>query len=200
MRLPKLRELGEAIKALVRGPYTSKFPAEMPEIPDGFRGAPEYHEVDCVGCGSCAEVCPARAISMTDDPEKKLRRFVLRYDLCIFCGTCERSCITEKGVVLSKTWNLVTVDRGALEETVEKELVLCEQCGAVVGARDHLLWIAERLGPLGFTNPGLMLAKTQALGLGLEEPVPPSEGRPLVRGDRIRILCPRCRRENALEA
>jgi len=198
MRKPKLRELKEAILALIRGPYTSKFPAVAPEIPDAFRGAAEFHEADCVGCGACAEVCPARAITLTDDAGKKARRLVLRYDNCIFCGQCERYCITEKGIKLSKNWNLVSADRAGLETSVEKELVLCEDCGEVVGARDHLLWIAERLGPLGFANPGLMLAKMRALGV--DEPVPPSKGRPLVRGDRIRILCPRCRQELALEA
>jgi hydrogenase-4 component H len=198
MRLPKLRELKEAVTALVKGPYTSKFPAVMPEVPEAFRGAPEYHDADCIGCGACYEVCPARAITMTDDAEKKLRRFVLRYDNCIFCGQCERYCLPKTGVVLSKRWNLVTDSRPSLEDTVEKEIVLCEDCGEIVGAREHLVWVAERLGPLGFANPGLMLAKMRALGL--DEPVPPPKGRPLVRGDRIRILCPRCRQELVLEA
>jgi len=200
MKWPKLRELREAVKAIVKGPYTSPFPAEMPEIPDGFRGAPEYHESDCVGCGACAEVCPARAITLTDDLDAKKRTLVLRHDNCIFCGTCEGACITGKGVTLSKRWNLVTTDRGTLEDSVEKDLVLCEraECGAVVGCRDHLLWVAERLGPLAFANPGLMLAKMRSLGL--DEPAPAPEGRPLSRGDRIRVLCPRCRQELALEA
>ncbi len=203
MKWPKLRELREAVKALIVGPYPSKFPAEMPEIPDGFRGAPEYHEADCVGCGACAQVCPARAITMTDDADAGCRRLVVRLDNCIFCGTCEKACITKKGIVLSKRWNLVTDDRASLEEAVEKELVLCETCDEVVGARDHLVWVAERLGPLGFANPGLMLAKLGSLGL--DETVPPSEavakeGRPLTRGDRIRILCPRCRQEMVLDA
>ena len=198
MKIPKIREGWEAVKALIRGPATSKFPAEPPEIPDGFRGAPEYHESDCVGCNACAEVCPARAITTVDDLEKGVRRLEVRWDMCIFCQVCERACITGKGITLSKRWNLVTTDRESLRMGVEKELVLCEHCGDVVGARDHLLWVAERLGPLGFANPGLMLAKMRSLGL--DEPVPRPEGRPLTRGDRIRILCPRCRQEMALEA
>jgi hydrogenase-4 component H len=198
MKKPKLREIVEAVKAVLRGPATSKFPAEPPEIPDGFRGAPEYHEADCVGCNACAEVCPARAITTVDDTEKKTRTLTVRWDLCIFCQTCELACITGKGIVLSKRWDLTTTDRDSLSMNIEKELVLCEDCGEVVGPRDHLLWIAERLGPLGFANPGLMLAKMRSLGL--DEPLPKPEGRPLSRGDRIRILCPRCRQEMALEA
>jgi len=198
MKKPKLREVVEAVKALIRGPVTSKFPAEPPEIPDGFRGAPEYHEADCVGCNACAEVCPARAITTVDDVEKGTRTLEVRWDQCIYCQTCERACITEKGITLSKRWDLTTTDRDSLKMNVEKELVLCEHCGDVVGTRDHLLWVAERLGPLGFANPGLMLAKMRSLGL--DEPAPKPEGRPLTRGDRIRILCPRCRQEMALEA
>lgn len=198
MRKPKLRELGEAIKALIKGPYTSKFPAEMPEIPDGFRGAPEFSEPDCVGCKACAEVCPARAIEAVDDRENGVRRFVLRYDLCIFCGTCEGSCITGKGVRLSKKWNLVTTDRSALRTSVEKALVLCEHCGEVIGAFDHLVWVAERLGPLAYSNPGLMLAKLRELEV--DKPVPRRKDRPTVRADRIQITCPRCRQVMALEA
>lgn len=198
MKKPKLRELIHAVKAIVAGPYTSRFPAEMPDVPDGYRGAPEYHSSDCVGCGACAQVCPARAISMVDDAAKRLRTLTVRYDLCIFCQTCERACITKKGIMLSKKWNLVTTDRASLANKVEKELVLCESCGEVIGARDHLIWAAERLGPLAFANPGLMLAKLRSLGL--DGPVPPSTGRPLVRGDRIRLLCPRCRQSLCLDA
>jgi len=200
MKKPKLREIGEAVKALIRGPYTSKFPAVMPEVPDAFRGAPEYHEHDCVGCGACSQVCPARAITMTDDTKGRTRKLTLRHDNCIYCGQCERYCITKKGITLSKRWNLVTTDRGALETSVEKELVLCERedCRAVVGTREHLVWVAERLGPLGFANPSLMLAKLGSLGA--DEVVPAPEGRALTRGDRIRILCPKCRQEMSLEA
>ena len=42
MKKPKLRELGEAVKALVRGPATIGFPAEPYEPPEGFRGKPQY--------------------------------------------------------------------------------------------------------------------------------------------------------------
>ena len=200
MKRPKIRELVEAVKAIIRGPYTSKFPAEMPEVPDGFRGAPELNDDECVGCGACTEVCPARAITMTDDLEGCKRRLVVRYDNCIFCGQCDRYCITQKGIKLSKNWNQVTTDRDGLEMSVEKDLVLCERadCGALVGARDHLLWVAERLGPLGYTNPSLMLTKLQSLGL--DDGIPPAGAGPLSRGDRIRILCPRCRQEMALNA
>ena len=195
MRKPKLRELWHAIKAVVAGPYTSKFPAEMPEIPDGFRGAPEFHEEDCVGCGACYNVCPGRAIELEDDAEKRTRRLTIFHDRCIFCGTCEKNCITEKGVTLSKKWNLVTTDRKSLRVSVEKALIFCEVCGELIGPRDHVLWVADRLGHLSYTNPTLVLTRLREMKVA--EPAPPSN-RPPDRRDRIRIACPKCRQEISL--
>jgi len=44
---------------------------------------------DCVGCGSCAEVCPADAISEADG------KYVIDADACLECGTCEAECPNE---------------------------------------------------------------------------------------------------------
>ena len=80
MRYPKLRELKEAIKALIVGPYTSKFPKE-PSLPfPRFRGKPQYYKDDCVGCGACAEVCPSQTIEVTEDMRQKVRKLTLRLE------------------------------------------------------------------------------------------------------------------------
>jgi hydrogenase-4 component H len=98
---------------------------------------------------------------------------------------------------MTPNFDLATADRGKIRESIEKELVLCEICGGVVGARDHLLWIARRVGPAAFTNPTLMLPMLDAL---VPEAGPPPDGREgLRRGDRMRVLCPRCRRSSTLE-
>ena len=70
IRLPKVRELGEAIKALAEVQYTGNFPFSPVEVPLGFRGKPQFYEDDCVGCLACLEVCPARAIDYVNDKEK----------------------------------------------------------------------------------------------------------------------------------
>ena len=199
MKKPKLRELGEAIKALLHRPFTTKFPAQPYEAPEVFRGKPKYYEDDCIGCGACAEVCPSQCIVLADHvgSDPPMRRLELHYDACIYCGQCELNCTTEKGVRLTTEYDLATFDRAACVESVEKELVLCEVCGAVIGARQHLLWVAERLGAKRYANPTLILLADGELGLvGAREARDPN--RPLDRSDTMRVLCPKCRRATVL--
>jgi len=198
MRKPKLRELREAIRAFFKGPYTTKFPAE-PCVPvEGFRGAPKYHEEDCIGCCACAEVCPAIAIKVTDDVKSSppMRTFELNYGNCIFCGQCQLNCTTEKGIMLSKEYDLAGLDKTQHYERVQKELVLCEMCGAIVGARDHLKWIARQLGAKQYANPTLLLIAQEEDGLVGKESTRPDLSPQ--RSDMIRILCPKCRRDVVL--
>ena len=62
MKLPKIREIIEAVKAVIKGPYTSKFP-KVPHKPHpNFRGQPKFDDKKCVGCLACEEVCPVDAI------------------------------------------------------------------------------------------------------------------------------------------
>lgn len=198
MRYPKLRELKEAVKALIKGPYTAKFPFGPHKPFERFRGKPEYHEDDCVGCGACSQVCPARAIEMLDAGSK--RSLTVHWDLCIFCGQCQANCITEKGIMLSNEFDVSTTGkRQDLKQTIEKEFMLCECCGEPIAPRDHIVWVARRLGPLVFANASLMLLYLQNLNLALQER-PSAPGAEVSRADRIKILCPSCRREAVLKS
>ncbi|MBD9196404.1 MAG: 4Fe-4S dicluster domain-containing protein [Clostridiales bacterium] len=40
----------------------------------------------CVSCGSCADVCPAGAISQGDD------QYVIDAAACLDCGSCSDTC------------------------------------------------------------------------------------------------------------
>jgi formate hydrogenlyase subunit 6/NADH:ubiquinone oxidoreductase subunit I len=201
MRKPKLRELGEAIRAFIRGPYTLPFPAEPAPLPDAFRGAPRFHEEDCIGCGACYEVCPANAIHKVDDVEAvpPVRRLTIHHDECIFCGQCELYCTTEKGVIQGHDYDLATFDRAEVQqESVEKELVLCEVCSEIVGAKEHLCWIARKLGAKAYANPTLILmAEEEFAPVVKESPRPKEED--MGRADLMRVLCPKCRREVLVE-
>jgi len=195
VKLPKIRELLEAIKALIVGPYTSKFPKVMHEAHPNFRGQPKYDENKCVGCLACEEVCPVEAIAHKDDEAK---RTMIHYtDTCIFCGQCEANCIADKeGIKLSTDWELSFFDRKESFETIEKELQLCEICSGPIACKDHLKWIAERIGELTFSSPTLYLARLKSLGITDENTI--AALKDYSRSDRVKILCARCRRETTL--
>lgn len=197
MRAPKLRELKEAIIALIKGPYTASFPAEPTPLPEAFRGCPRFDEEKCVGCGACTNVCPTGACAMEDDPESRTRRITIRLDRCIFCGQCHANCLTEEGVTQTAEYDLATTDRSELHEDIEKDLILCETCGAVIGAEDHIRWVADQLGPVAFANPTLLLSKMRDLEAVDELPEPSED---LHRADRLRITCPKCRQTTSLLA
>jgi hydrogenase-4 component H len=198
MRTPKLRELKEAITSLVRRPYTLNYP-KAPSIPPAtFRGKPLYNDKECIGCAACFHVCPAEAIEMkeTVNGNSGKRKFILHYDHCVFCGQCHRYCTTDIGVVLTNEYDMATYDRTEAKTEFEKDLLICEHCGTVIGTVDHIRWVARRLGAKVYTNMGLALSLYKDLSR-FPEPASGAEV-PLTRSDRLRFLCPKCRRELVL--
>ena len=149
MRLPKLRELREAVIAVFSPRFTTRFPAEPCQVPESYRGKPEFDTDMCIGCGACVNLCPTEALTQADDTKANppVRKITLRYDTCIFCGNCSDNCTTEDGINLSQEWDLVTLDRESTIETQEYELQLCEKCGATIGTKKHLTWLYEKFVP-----------------------------------------------------
>ena len=195
MRKPKLRELVEALKVLfVEGPYTSKFPRELTIPPETFRGKPKFDPDVCIGCGACSEVCPSRSIEVIDDVVSGKRTIKLRYDICNFCGQCHLYCTTENGIDYTTEYDLAALSRSDMVESVEKELAICEMCGNVAGTKDHLRWIAHRLGSLAYGNPTLILSSMDSISQ-MEYIQTRTKERKTSREDIFRILCPECRRK-----
>jgi len=166
-------------------------------VPEAYRGKAEFDLDDCIGCGACVNVCPTEALTQIDDLEADppVRKITYRYDTCIFCGNCQDNCTTEKGIKLSNEWDLATFDRAATSETHEFELQMCEKCGAVVGAKKHLVWLAEKLGPLAYTNPSILLAKSADLLSQQPGEAQAQSGREQLpeTSDFMHILCPKCK-------
>ena len=126
--------------------------------------------------------------------EKAERKITLRYDTCIFCGNCSDNCTTEDGINMSNQWDLATLDKQSQVETHEFELQMCEKCGAKIGTKKHLIWLYEKLGPLAYTNPSLLIAKSGELMTKPQEvPQPPTAESQT--SDFMRILCPKCKCE-----
>ncbi len=197
MRWPKLRELKEAVRALLSPAFTTRYPA-VPHVPQPrFRGKPVADDEKCTGCMACAQVCPTRAIEFTDDPVTQTRQIKRRYDACIFCGQCEALCSTREGVKLTAEFDLATFDRHASYTEQKKGVLFCPDCGRVITTRHHLRWLAERLGELGAAN--LPLQQELAATLGMTG-APVADPSPLIpaRADAFRLLCPRCRHRIAL--
>jgi len=204
MRYPKLRELKEAITALIKGPYTTKFPYAPHIPPKRFRGKPVYSNEGCIGCTACAFVCPARAIEVRDvvTSKKATRKMILHLDECHYCGQCSALCTTKSdtppGVRHTAEFDLAGYDRALMvSETDEKELALCEVCGDVITTKSHLDWIAKKLGPLAFSNPTLFIASQK--GIGLSEDMIKASREYVLRSDRIKVLCSKCRRKATIE-
>lgn len=191
MRKPKLRELGEAIRAIVLGPYTSKFPFKPSPAAPRFRGKIEFDAEKCVLCGACVEVCPANAREQRDDLTRGVRREIYHPERCIYCGQCVAYCTTKEGIEHTQEYDLAQITRDGYEESIEDELICCERCGEVITTRKHLLWIARRVGELAYANPNLFLVLAQEYG---EESIPKSADTPPYRSEHLRYLCPACRR------
>jgi formate hydrogenlyase subunit 6/NADH:ubiquinone oxidoreductase subunit I len=199
LRLPKLRELKEAVTAVLSPRFTTRFPAKPCVVPEKYRGKPEFDLDTCIGCGACVNACPTpECLSMVDDLEADppVRRITHRYDTCIFCGNCEANCTTKTGIRLSRKWDLATLNREDTIETHEFELQMCEKCGAVIGTKKHLIWLYEKLGPLAYTNPSLLIAKSGELHTKPPDIQKPSQpDRAVKTSDFMRILCPKCKCE-----
>lgn len=196
MRYPKLRELKEAIISLVTPAHTSRFPFEE-HIPfQNFRGKPVVDDKNCVGCEACANVCPAQAITVSDDKEKKTRTITRDYGKCIFCGQCEANCITRKGVILSnKLFDLSTFDKRKLIEMQEKELLICENCGSIITTKEHIHFLHYRMGAKAFSSILALNMLNERLKLAEEEDVSVKITDDLKRKDMFNIICPNCLRK-----
>jgi len=204
VKYPKLRELREAIKALIKGPCTTRFPFEPHTPPARFRGKPIPYEKDCIGCTACAQACPTGAIEVIDDlkpgANKSTRTLQWHYDDCIFCGQCEANCTTKKGVKLSQEFDLATLDRKTLiSEKITKDLVICVSCGEIIGPIDQVLWIANKLGPLAYGNYSLW-SNLQQLELKILTELQqgattstPSEEHAKRRAGAFKLHCPKCK-------
>lgn len=99
-----------------------------PLAPDpAYRGRVTIEPGRCIGCGACADVCPARCIRITDlDASTRLIRRLL--ERCILCGRCEEACAYD-AVHLVADWEAGTPDRRDLVIEQRVFMAACDRCG-----------------------------------------------------------------------
>ena len=82
-------------------------------------------------------------------------------------------------------------------ETIQKEEPnSAKSVATVITGKDHLKWIAEKLGELAYSSPTLYQSRLQDLGVIDQNLVAACQDQ--ARSDRIKILCAPCRRATTL--
>ena len=101
--------------------YTEQYPAERPQVPERYRGAPrlrmnpETGETRCNGCNLCALACPENLIVVTSvrneqTKRKELVTYTFDISRCMFCGLCQEACNFD-AITLTQDFELATYSR-----------------------------------------------------------------------------------------
>lgn len=133
-------------KSLSIGKVTERYPFVPIEVPEDFRGKPKIDTDKCIGCTSCMNACPPRALEVYDDLERGVRVVHLFLGRCIFCARCQDVCPTG-AIKLTKEFELATLSDEDLHQIVELQMVRCEECGKPFDTFRHLLYSVKELPP-----------------------------------------------------
>ena len=124
-----ISELKEALVCLTAGQVTLKYPFQPHPPEENFRGKPVVDFSCCIGCGACANACPARLIKFQD--EDGYRQITFDLGRCTYCGSCRDVC-PEQAIAMSPQFETATVSKDDLIIRLKLKLVKCRLCGQVV--------------------------------------------------------------------
>ena len=83
----------------------------------------QWMESRCIGCGTCIEACPEKALSFTEEGIK------IKRELCTNCGVCSEACPSTAMELLGTRWDL-----DDLVKEVEKDSIYFEKSGGGITA------------------------------------------------------------------
>jgi Ni,Fe-hydrogenase III small subunit/Pyruvate/2-oxoacid:ferredoxin oxidoreductase delta subunit len=134
------RVLRERIR---QGHRTSKYPLELPVLPDWFRGRPVVNASKCPdGCQECVAACPTDAIT-----RKGPRSLQIDLGRCLFCTDCVQACPV-----------------GAIHYTQEYRLAANNREDLVVSGEGHRLALALEEKTRQLFGRSLKLRQVSAAG------------------------------------
>ena len=89
---------------LSQGYRTHKFPAQLPDMPEHFKGLPKINFNECGSCSICVDECPVDAIIKSGE------HVTIDMGKCIFCGKCESLC-PRHAIIFTKDFSLSSRNR-----------------------------------------------------------------------------------------
>jgi len=122
-----LSKLREVMVGWTAGRVTLPYPGSARPVPPRFRGRPVFDGTKCIGCGGCANNCPAREI-LVHDVCQEIR--ILKYlgRRCTYCGRCADLC-PEKAITMSGEYENATPNIHDLEQRLELFMSTGQRCG-----------------------------------------------------------------------
>jgi len=119
----------ELMLCLRSGVVTAPYPLgpQPVPLPETFRGKVEVDPERCIGCGGCANVCPARVFVLRDIAQD-WRVLEIQRERCTYCGRCREVC-PENAIQLTPEFELATNDKADLTDRIEIYMSTCQRCG-----------------------------------------------------------------------
>ncbi|WP_331774726.1 formate hydrogenlyase complex iron-sulfur subunit [Sulfurospirillum sp. 1612] len=136
------------------GGATYAYPFEPYEVPENFRGKPNYDYAKCIGCTACAVACPSNAINVKLN--KTGTKLVWEFDCgrCIYCGRCDEVCPTNAVFLSHEFETAVKFNKDDLKVRGELEVEYCHVCKKPYTTKRLIAYDIERLKNVGWSTEG----------------------------------------------